>query len=113
VVANERVRRIKIVKQLYNRSVIFAQVFVINASLNVRALKDCNDYIIAVFTNRTVEQPVFLVGAFVNKNVFRLWRTDLVEVELLKVIRSLERIAFWFIVTGIEESAAIACPRGV
>ena len=76
-VRDERVRRVEIVKQLHDRRVLRFQIFVVDAVLDVRALVDGDDEVVAVLSYRTAKQPVFLIRSFVNEDVFGLRRASL------------------------------------
>src|SRR5205814_8461864 len=67
----------------------------------------------SVLTNFGVKIPIFVVLSLIDQLVLRLWRSEFVEVELVKVVRLLQLLGRGRgVVAAVKKPAPVVLPRG-
>ena len=95
VVVDEDVLSVEVVEQLHDRRIRLREVFVVEAVLGRRALRDADDQVVAVIGDVAGEYHLFVVGALVDEFVFGLRGAEAVIVELLKIIGVAQSWRLW------------------
>ena len=111
IAAKKTIMRILLVQQLHHWRVRFLEVLVEDPVLRVGPLRDVDDEESSVLAHVAVEAPILMVLTFVNQLVLVLGGPELVEIELMKIVRLLELLSrSRRIVTAVEKPRAILLP---